>query len=139
MAPANFTRGKAIDITHLRNIKCEDKDPYELTFFHDCQVILITKYLSKTFCTFLSTWSSSAVAPVGLYLAQITPTVVLPRRKDWLQISLFWYEIPAKSIAQCIHNDLPLLWVLKFQNCHEYLKGFYIHKACIQLPYHTHT
>lgn len=134
MAPTNFTRNKAIDITHLRNIKCEDKDPYEFTFFYECQVILIKNYLSKSFCTFLSIWSPSAVAPAAPYLAQITPTVVLPCRKNWLQITLIWYEIPAKSIAQRIPNDLPVLWALKFPNCFEYHNVFYVHKEGILPP-----
>lgn len=120
MAPANFKRGNAIEITHLRNTSSS----FKLNICHDCQVILIKKCFSKSFWTFLSIWSPSAVAVLGLYLVQITPTVVWPCRKDWLQISLFWYEIPAKSIAHCIHNDLPVLWALKFRNCYEYLKDF---------------
>ena len=112
---SQFYKSKAIDITHLRSINCEDEDPYVFTFFHDCQVLLIKKYLSKTFCTFLSIWSPSAVVPVGLYLAQITPNVVLPCREDWFQISVFWYEISAKSFAQCIHNYLQVCWALEFQ------------------------
>ena len=34
MAPDNFTKGKAIDIMYLRNIKCEDKASDEFAFFH---------------------------------------------------------------------------------------------------------
>lgn len=53
MTPANFTRGKPIDIIHLRNIKHEDKDPYEFAFFHDCQVILIKKASQQKLLHFL--------------------------------------------------------------------------------------